>query len=88
MDDIGRVKFLEMMEDNLMDHVVSIDKYISYCDFIIKCQQLNLNIDFDYYLELLNFARIAKPADKNELVLLQKYQTIINNLYNENKKTK
>jgi len=88
MDDKERVKFLEMMEDNLMDHTVTINKYIGYCDFIIRCHQLNITIDYDKYLDLLNFAKIAKPIDKNEWLLLQKYQSTINNLYNENKKTK
>lgn len=88
MDDIERVKFLEMMEDNIMDHTVAINKYIQYCDFVIRCHQLDIIIDYDKYLDLLNFARIAKPVDKDEWFLLQKYQTIINNLYNENKKTK
>ncbi len=88
MDDIERVKFLEMMEDNLMDHTVTINKFIGYCDFIIRCHQLDIIIDYDKYLDLLNFARIAKPADKDEWLLLQKYQTIINDLYTENKKTK
>ena len=46
MDDIERVKFLEMMEDNIMDHTVAINKYIQYCDFVIRCHQLDIIIDY------------------------------------------
>ena len=82
-------KQLEIMEDNIMDHKITIDKFKQYCDFIIRCYHLNIpDIDYNNYFYLLNFASVQEPIDKREWLIMQLYQSTINNLYYEQKKTK